>query len=291
MRSHTLKTEQWLPRARAEVFPFFAEARNLDVITPPWLKLEVLTPGPIEMGAGTLIDYRLLDHVHYRPRSGALIHWLFVGVTSDRSSTRQRQLQKSAGPARVIVCRESNETVHRLRLCSPRAITTRCSPSSVGLRTHPGIVRRIERRVGRCDRIARGALGALADRIWRDGGPASVLMVLEMAVLALVPLGNNALVLGLGGEPAPFGAAKPPPAAPQAAYDSLAPEGRAGTWRVLSPLMMLSRDLRGRHADQRGGLRSSDQPVARAVGEATLGKEQVMRFPCTSRASALLARR
>jgi ligand-binding SRPBCC domain-containing protein len=42
-----------------EVFTFFSDARNLEHLTPPWLSFEVLTPEPIEMTAGALIDYRL----------------------------------------------------------------------------------------------------------------------------------------------------------------------------------------------------------------------------------------
>jgi ligand-binding SRPBCC domain-containing protein len=45
-----------------EVFPFFADARNLEALTPPWLRFEVRTPAPIEMRAGALIDYRLRVH-------------------------------------------------------------------------------------------------------------------------------------------------------------------------------------------------------------------------------------
>ncbi len=41
------------------VFAFFSEARNLEELTPPWLRFEVLTPAPIEMEVGALIDYRL----------------------------------------------------------------------------------------------------------------------------------------------------------------------------------------------------------------------------------------
>jgi ligand-binding SRPBCC domain-containing protein len=54
-----LEAELWLPRRREEVFPFFADALNLETITPPWLKFEVLTPRPIEMRVGVRIDYRL----------------------------------------------------------------------------------------------------------------------------------------------------------------------------------------------------------------------------------------
>ncbi|MCC6233636.1 MAG: SRPBCC family protein [Verrucomicrobiales bacterium] len=62
MSETVLKRELWLPRPRSEVFPFFANARNLQRLTPSWLVFEVLTPEPIEMRAGTLIDYRLRVH-------------------------------------------------------------------------------------------------------------------------------------------------------------------------------------------------------------------------------------
>ena len=62
MIAHRLEREQRLARPVADVFAFFAEARNLERITPPWLTFRVRTPEPIAMGVGTLIDYRLRVH-------------------------------------------------------------------------------------------------------------------------------------------------------------------------------------------------------------------------------------
>lgn len=59
MRIHEYRCELWLPRTPTELFPFFADAANLDTITPPWLHFHIVTPRPIAMGAGALIDYRL----------------------------------------------------------------------------------------------------------------------------------------------------------------------------------------------------------------------------------------
>ena len=59
MRTFELTSELMLPRPPAEVFPFFADARNLERLTPPWLRFAVLTPGTIEMRPGATIDYRL----------------------------------------------------------------------------------------------------------------------------------------------------------------------------------------------------------------------------------------
>ena len=62
MKPYTLHDELWLPRSRSEVFAFFADVRNLEALTPPWLEFEILTPGQIEMRPGKMIDYRIRIH-------------------------------------------------------------------------------------------------------------------------------------------------------------------------------------------------------------------------------------
>jgi ligand-binding SRPBCC domain-containing protein len=69
MRTRTLERAQVLPGTPEEVFGFFADARNLEAITPPFLRFAVVTPDPIEMGTGTLIQYRLRLH-------GLPVNWL-----------------------------------------------------------------------------------------------------------------------------------------------------------------------------------------------------------------------
>jgi ligand-binding SRPBCC domain-containing protein len=60
MTLHTIRTldcRQWLPRPLDDVFEFFSRPENLSDITPPWLGFRVLTPGPLTMRTGLVIDY------------------------------------------------------------------------------------------------------------------------------------------------------------------------------------------------------------------------------------------
>jgi ligand-binding SRPBCC domain-containing protein len=57
-----LHAEQWLPCPREKLFDFFSDAFQLETLTPPLLRFEVVTPPPIVIQSGTFIDYRLRLH-------------------------------------------------------------------------------------------------------------------------------------------------------------------------------------------------------------------------------------
>ena len=66
-RLHEIDRAQLVPLSAGAAFAFFADAFNLEAITPPWLRFRILTPRPIAMGEGAVIDYRLqLHHVPCR---------------------------------------------------------------------------------------------------------------------------------------------------------------------------------------------------------------------------------
>ena len=56
---HYFKMETFVPGEIEEVFAFFSNAQNLELITPPELNFSIISPLPIVMQKGTLIDYRI----------------------------------------------------------------------------------------------------------------------------------------------------------------------------------------------------------------------------------------
>ncbi len=48
-----------IPRPRDQVWAFFSRPENLERLTPEFLRFRILTPGPIRMEVGALIDYRI----------------------------------------------------------------------------------------------------------------------------------------------------------------------------------------------------------------------------------------
>src|SRR3954471_17564127 len=59
MAEYRFTASQTIARPRSEVFDFFSRAENLERITPPTLGFQIITPTPITIAEGTLLDYRL----------------------------------------------------------------------------------------------------------------------------------------------------------------------------------------------------------------------------------------
>tara|TARA_B100000945_G_scaffold71969_1_gene54923 strand:- start:4537 stop:5016 length:480 start_codon:yes stop_codon:yes gene_type:complete len=70
MKTYELEFEQFIDLPINDVFDFFSKPENLSLITPPRLKFDILTPTPLEMKEGQLIDYSLkilyLVKLHWR---------------------------------------------------------------------------------------------------------------------------------------------------------------------------------------------------------------------------------
>lgn len=54
-----LTRQQHLEYPLEKVFAFFQSPENLALITPPWLNFNVLTPSPVVMKQGAVIDYSI----------------------------------------------------------------------------------------------------------------------------------------------------------------------------------------------------------------------------------------
>ena len=60
--AYLLKAETLVSSSLGESFDFFASAQNLDLITPPWLRFNMVSKPPIKMFKGAQIQYRLRIH-------------------------------------------------------------------------------------------------------------------------------------------------------------------------------------------------------------------------------------
>ena len=74
-KTYTLFFEQQVARPRPEVFDFFSQAENLEVLTPPWLNFKILDVKPQPVQQGTLINYSLRVHGVPLRWTSEIIEW------------------------------------------------------------------------------------------------------------------------------------------------------------------------------------------------------------------------
>jgi ligand-binding SRPBCC domain-containing protein len=102
MKIYRLERDQVVPRPIEETFAFFADAANLEAITPPWLRFQFPTAPPVEMRKGALIQYRL----RWR---GLPMRWL-TRIEEWEESQRFQDVQLR-GPYRLWVHQHTFEVV------------------------------------------------------------------------------------------------------------------------------------------------------------------------------------
>jgi ligand-binding SRPBCC domain-containing protein len=68
VKQYELTRRQPLSRPLRRIFPFFERPEHLALITPPSLGFKLLSPSPVEMKLGQIIDY----HIHL---FGVPVHW------------------------------------------------------------------------------------------------------------------------------------------------------------------------------------------------------------------------
>ena len=59
MQRFHFHAEQQISKPIEEVFCFYSNVHHLEALTPPWLQFRVLTPAPVEIKKGVVIDCRL----------------------------------------------------------------------------------------------------------------------------------------------------------------------------------------------------------------------------------------
>jgi ligand-binding SRPBCC domain-containing protein len=75
MRVRNFESQLWLPQPRGKVFAFFSDAKNLDLITPPWLHFRTIASGQTELREGTVMNHRLRIHGFPLRWRSQITHW------------------------------------------------------------------------------------------------------------------------------------------------------------------------------------------------------------------------
>jgi ligand-binding SRPBCC domain-containing protein len=97
---YQLRFKQLIPRRPKEVFAFFADAGNLQSITPAWLHFHILTPLPVELRDGALLDFTIRWRLLRMTWRTKIVDWV---------SPRQFIDQQVSGPFKLWVHRHTFE--------------------------------------------------------------------------------------------------------------------------------------------------------------------------------------
>jgi ligand-binding SRPBCC domain-containing protein len=134
MGNRLLQTDVFIPRSPAEVFAFFADASNLERLTPRWINFRIVTPLPIEMKQGTMIDYTIRIH-------GIPVKWR-TEIEAWEPPRRFVDTQRR-GPYSLWRHEHTFEEVEGGTLCGDRVAYR----APMGWLTHPLLVDRDVRRI------------------------------------------------------------------------------------------------------------------------------------------------
>lgn len=118
-----LRAETRLGRPLDEVFPFFADAANLEALTPPFLGFHIVTPQPIAMHVGARIEYRLRVH-------GVPLRWR--SLISAWDPPRRFVDEQTAGPYRRWVHEHTFEADATATICRDVVRYQLWAPPGVG---------------------------------------------------------------------------------------------------------------------------------------------------------------
>ena len=72
MTVHLLERSQRVEIPIELAFDLYADSRNLEPMTPPWLHFRLTDPGPVTLEPGALLNYTLKLH-------GVPIRWTWLG--------------------------------------------------------------------------------------------------------------------------------------------------------------------------------------------------------------------
>ncbi len=59
MKIYTLTRTQFVPKPLYKVFGFFSKPENLEILTPDNIRFQILTPSPLMMKEGSVLDYAI----------------------------------------------------------------------------------------------------------------------------------------------------------------------------------------------------------------------------------------